>query len=411
MILNSADDILIGETQVSKVYAGDTEVWRAGDNFELDVTRFDSTDPKLYDTEGRVIGQVTMLSGNIADNVYTVSDGLHVTGLTVGTVNVDLRRDRSWTVEYSIKDYNYVRYPTTTVNWVMNAFNGALETAAVYDFDPHAVHCRLRGSSDPELYNHCALSTSENGFYDFATEPSMLYGFEMNYKWVNNGNTLSLWVNGIKKASMPSADLVNDSISSIGIPNSGNSAGSNSNSMVVSSFKVRNYADESIDRVLYKMRVTKFRAYEDWFTMLRFCLYTANDQLIDRNAGNYIAIFCNGGTAQDGVKNGESLAYSLLAKPQSDGVVHAHGYIYRPNHTVSGDVIEVVYSVPASLPDVASYSYIAPNDPSEAYAVRDPVSWSFEKSPDGGVTWTVLDTRSDVPNPGRGNETQRFYIS
>ena len=96
MVLNIADDVFIGDAQVSEVYAGDEEIWCAGTSFELDVTRFDPDDPKLYDTNGNVIGQVSMISGSIADNVYTVTDGLHVTGHTNCEIAVDLPKNKPW---------------------------------------------------------------------------------------------------------------------------------------------------------------------------------------------------------------------------------------------------------------------------------------------------------------------------
>lgn len=408
MVLNIADDVFIGDAQVSEVYAGDEEIWCAGTSFELDVTRFDPDDPKLYDTNGNVIGQVSMISGSIADNVYTVTDGLHVTGHTNCEIAVDLPKNKPWTIEYSIKDYEYI-YPPN-VNWFFNSSNATLEIAAVHNFNSHAIHCRLDGSSEPTLYNYCSLSGNSNGFYDFAIEPSMIYGFEMNFKWVNNGNTLSLWVNGIKKASLPSSDISGGGVSHIGVPNENNSIGSNSNTMVVTGLRVLNYADETNDRVLYKMHITEFRSYDPLFSLAKLCLYSSEGVRIDQNPDNYVAIFRNGGAAQDGVERTESLVYALLSKSQKGGVQYGAGYIGRPNGGAAADVIDIVFSVPANLPEVDSYSYITPVDPSEIYASRDPVRWTFQKSTDGGVTWTVLDTRSNVPNPGRGNETERFYI-
>ena len=341
--------------------------------FQLNVGNFNPNEPYLYDVNGNVIGVVTMGSGTIAENVYTTEDGLHVTGLTYGNINVDLPLDEEWTIEYNIKDYVFDSNPTNTVNWIFNSENAGLETAAVKDFNSHAIHCRLNSSVNPTLYNYCTLSGSGNGFYDFATEPSMLYGFEMHYKWVNDGLNLTLWVNGMKKATLSSQYFTQENINKIGIPNSGNTAGNNRNGLVVAKLKVSDIANTTNDRVLYKWHITKFKAYEDWFTIKRLKLYTANNELIDQNENNYVCIFTNNGASQDGVQNSESLAYSLLAKAQSDGIYHDHGYIYRPNHTVDGDVIDVIYSVPSSLDAVASYSYVAPFDGGNIF---DFTSWA-----------------------------------
>ena len=327
-------------------------------SFEVDLTRFDPSDAKLYSTRGDEIGVVTMGSGTVADNVYTVQGGLHVTGLTFVNIGTELLNDERWTIEFEVKDYVFYQY--NTVNWFFNCSKGALETASISDFNSHAIHSRMKSSTAPTLYNYCAAEGDE-AFYDFATEPSMIYGFPFRFKWVNDGTNISMWVNGLKKASVPSSAF-RYPIDRVGSPNSGNTAGSNSNTMTLSYFKVSKSADTTNNRVLYKWHITKFKAYEDWFTVKRFKLYTANDELIDQNEDNYVCIFTNNGTSQDGVQNNESLAYLLLAKAQSDGVYHDHGYIYRPNHTVDGDVIDVIYSVPSSLPAVNAYSYVAPFD-------------------------------------------------
>ena len=543
----------------------------AKDNSELntiilDVTRFSAANPKLYSTRGSEIGEVSMISGVLAENVYTTETGLHVTGYTKAKIPVSLSKTSPWTIDYEFDTYT-TNNRINALDWIFSSDNQTLQTCKItYGYNDHAIHTLLKGDKDyTTLYNYCYFSNDANGFYDNATETQMMYGFKWHYRWINDGEYLSLWVNGIKKASIASEALTADAIAELDIPNAGMDVGgtSNDNHLNVTGFKIKSYADTTNDRVLYKWHITKFKAYEDWFTVKRFKLYTANDALIDQNEDNYVCIFTNNDSSQDGIKNNESLAYSLLAKAQSDGVYHDHGYIYRPNHTVDGDVIDVIYSVPSSLPAVNAYSYVAPFDggnifdftawanvvktytdqgtngirkgngawsdneftmtkgnisgwmstlstlntlgdtskvptislpyyasqnkpyvlrfhvtsnvvnpritvlikagntnttisdteptidvngnayvtfnttersisicfgandfvqdnyatisdivlTDETFSMRQPVSWTFQKSTDGGVTWTTLDTQADVTVPNRGQETQKFILS
>ena len=73
MILNQAENIMSGADEVSKVYCGINLIWSRippvvpVSNFELDVTRFAANDPKVYDTNGKKIGQIIEIGGNVSN--------------------------------------------------------------------------------------------------------------------------------------------------------------------------------------------------------------------------------------------------------------------------------------------------------------------------------------------------------
>ena len=292
MILNNADNIMSGSSEVASVYVGSELVWsRSGpqpvnpvSNFTLDVTRFDAAAPSVYDTNGNEIGEVISIGGSI-DAVQTTQDGLQVAGRTSMRIPVNLPKNTSWTIIYNIKSFNN----NGTIAFVFDSSGENLETAKVNstDFIRHRFGIQKLGGTYT-LYNNTVTfdaSGVELGICDYATRTNEMQYYNMCYMWVCNGHTLSLFVNGVKKIET-SLESFPDNVTEIGIPNYNNRASSTTNNttMVVTKFQVANTAISTPSHVLYRWDLLGFRGSNQYFQFARLCLY-ADGIRLDENAG------------------------------------------------------------------------------------------------------------------------------
>lgn len=362
---------------------------RYSEPFVLDVSRFDAALPVLYGTDGREVGEVTAMGGTAADLVSADTDGLHVTGGTMAGTPVYLPGDKPWTVILRFKDYVY--QSSTTVNWIFNTSGANLETASVSNWNQYAVHNRMSAgtTSDLQVYNHTKADGS-NSVFDDAIPPSDLGLYALEYRWVNDGETLSLYVNGMKKASIPSAEA--GALTDLYLTNNGNTTYSNANTLTVTDFRVLDHADTELNHVLYRWHITGFRGSDNYFQFARLCLYAGTTRL-DADSGAVAAAWVDG--SRPTYPNAEESAKQLT------------GDRSRKLCAQRGTVADIYFCIPASLPALTAYSYITANDT----PARDPVSWVLEKSVDGGVTWATLDTQSGAAiTEDRDTETQRFTV-
>ena len=356
--------------------------------FTLDASRFSSDNPVLYSTTGNQIATVSMQHGTVANSVYTVTDGLHVSGATRADFPVELPASGAWTIIYRFKNYSLVQESYGNVHMLFTSYGNVLETAYVSNWTTKAVHFRLP-STQATLYNATQLSPY-GGFYDYATMPSDLQYYEMEYRWVNDGQTLSLWVNGVKKASISvenSIDILNLYIVVYDNHNV------NEDDITVTHFEVKNTA-ELPDRVLYRWRLTGFRGSDNYTQVSRLCLYDSGGSRIDADQST-TAFALKDGSPADFPSANETC--SKLTGDRSGKCVIVRG---------NSNQIDIILST-SMRQGLASYSYVTGNDEPN----RDPVSWSLSKSLDGGQTWEEIDQQANVTiTTERNTETQRFMI-
>lgn len=399
MILNNAENIMSGSSEVASVYVGTELVWsRSGpqpvnpvSNFTLDVTRFDAAAPSVYDTNGNVIGEVISIGGSI-DTVHTTQDGIEVAGKTSMRIPVNLPKNQSWTIMYNIKSFNN----SGNIAFVFDSTGENLETAKVSstDYIRHRFGSSKLGGTYT-LYNNTVTFNEtgvEIGICDYATRTTEMTYYNMCYMWVCNGHTLSLYVNGAKKIET-SLESFPDNVTEIGIPNYNNRASSTTNNtrMVVTKFQVANTALSTLSHVLYRWDLLGFRGSNQYFQFARLCLY-ADGIRLDENAGAVAACWVDGDPP---TYPNNSQTVAQITGDRTGKICARRGVTQN-----------IVFSIPSDLDPVDQYSYFAASDE----ATRDPIDWELYKSVDGGVTWRLLDIQTNVPDPGRDQETDIFPI-
>ncbi|MDE7122037.1 MAG: hypothetical protein K2O42_07750, partial [Oscillospiraceae bacterium] len=139
MTLNQAKNIMIGSTEVQKVFLGSQLVWKRNQRFRqfvLNTKRFSAENPVLYSTGGAKIADVSAQYGDLAEKVYVTPDGIHVSGDTRAAFPVDLPASGNWTIIYRIKDYTPINsHPRCFVHHLFDSSDGHLETAYVSNWD------------------------------------------------------------------------------------------------------------------------------------------------------------------------------------------------------------------------------------------------------------------------------------
>lgn len=395
MILNQAENIMLGSSEVAKVYVGTELVWSRippvapVSNFELDTTAFSASNPVVYDTNSNIIGEIIAIGGNVSD-CKTVNDGLEVSGSTSMRIPVNLPKNHAWTIIYCIKYFNN----SGNVEFVFDSKNEELE--ACKDNSIYGIRHKFgaNGLGDYTLLNNVYTFQSDDvqmGIWDEATRTSEMQYYNMDYRWICNGSTLSLFVNGVKKIET-SLDSFPDNVQELGVPVYNNGDDSSASRMVITKLQVLDTAVTTPSHVVYKWSITDFRDYDTYFQFKRLCLY-ANETRIDGEEGCVAACWV------DDLKP----AYSSDAETVAKLTGNRTGKLCAER----GETQDIYFCVPYELAAVDEYSYITADD----YADRDPTSWTLYKSIDGCVTWRVLDTQSDIADPGRGTETQIFPIT
>ena len=168
----------------------------------MNMKRFSAENPVLYTTDGTKIADVSAQYGDLADKVYVTPDGLHVSGDTKTAFPVDLPASRKWTIIYRIKDYMSINsHPGCFAHHLFDSSDRHLETAYVSNWDVNAMHFRLiRSKNGNYMLYPGTRASGHQGFYDDVGRLSNLQCYQLEYRWINDGDMLSLYVNGVKRA-------------------------------------------------------------------------------------------------------------------------------------------------------------------------------------------------------------------
>lgn len=396
MILNQAENIMMGSSEVAKVYVGTELVWSRippvipVSNFELDVTRFAANDPKVYDTNGKKIGQIVEIGGNVTD-CQTVNEGLQVSGSTSMRIPVNLPKNHAWTIIYCIQAFNN----SGEIEFVFDSQNEELEACKYNDIYGirHKLGTSGLGNNFTILNNVYTFESNDiqMGIWDEATRTSEMQYYNMDYRWVCNGSTLALFVNGVKKVET-SLENFPANVSVIGVPVYNNNDDSNNSRMIITKLQVLDTAVTTPSHAVYKWEITDFRGYNEYFQFARLRLY-ADGARIDEVDGCVAACWVDGAKP---TYSSDNETVKVLTGDRSGKLCAERG----------AETQNIYFSVPYSAESADSYSYVTANDEAD----RDPTGWTLYKSIDGAVTWRVLDTQSNIADPGRGNETDIFPI-
>ncbi|MDE5884330.1 MAG: hypothetical protein K2H29_04535 [Oscillospiraceae bacterium] len=396
MLVNQAENIMIGSTEVQKVFLGNHLVWKRNQRFRqfvLNTKRFSAENPVLYSTGGAKIADVSAQYGDLADKVYVTPDGLHVSGDTRAAFPVDLPASGKWTIIYRIKDCTPINsHPGYFVHHLFDSSDRHLETAYVSNWDSHAMHFRLirNRNGNYTLYPGARISEHQ-GFYDDAVWLSDLQYYQLEYRWINDGNMLSLYVNGVKRAAIQIENLKD--ISELFFALDANES-ANEDSFIVTHFELKSVAELPV-YTLYRWKLINFRGSDNYTQMKRLCLYDVTGNRLDTACMSY-AFACYENGACVSFPNDEETCRCLINNQDGKTCIARAG----------SQPISIFVSIPGNTP-MASYSYITGGDLPE----RDPVSWILSRSIDGGETWTEIDTQQNVSiTTERDTETQRFSV-
>lgn len=359
--------------------------------FTLDVRRFSAGDPRLFDTRGRVIGRAETLDpGTLAERVYPTQRGLFREGRAY--LRFPVRLAEQFTVICRFEDFTIGQ---GRVHGFMNFSDRSLES--VIDDGASGYHwwflTRQAGGHDRAVFN----GTGGQGvdvsyrYHDHTIPPADYPLYSMEHRLVCDGTTISMYLNGILRAQESAEPFGTPDYLDIGYA-SGEFAAHDT--MTVREVTVLGTAQPPDGYRIYRMRITALRGQDGYVQLSRLCLYDAQDNRLDTDAGAVAYALCGS----------EPAVYPSSAETARALTGDRTGKCCL---TRSRLPVQLYFSIPASCGALASYSLVTGGDSPE----RDPVSWEIQTSYDGGATWVTLDARTDADIPaGRDTESARFVI-
>lgn len=404
MIMNNADNIMLGDTEVDAVYLGDAEIWSRSSAIELDVTRFDPANPKLYDKKGNELATLSMMTGSFDGNVYTTEDGLRLTSATTSAIPVEFNKSDPWTLTFKFKALN-TSMSDNVPSSILNSPEFNIAVVYYYQYSSQSIIYCVKGPTSFNDTIYRANGTNHgfgSSWADLTIPFNNFADYEQEVKVVNDGENCEMYCNGIIKGKCASSlltDVSSISLASLSyFPN-------NKTNFVVTGLKIEYFANRTQSFKVYRFVFSKYRAYDtsvsNTYCFTRLCLYDANNNRLDTNekciAGECVISYGEATIGQYYNRDTKMLVSS------NSGVFIGDTY-YKENHTE-----DVFMFVPANLPALAAYSIIT--SPEGTSADYDPVSWTLKTTSDGGLTWTVLDEQTDYNTPtARSTETTIFEL-
>lgn len=404
MILNNADDIMLGDAEVDTVYLGDEEIWSRSGAIELDCTRFDASNPKLYDKKGNELSTLSVLQGSLSD-IYVSGNGLRLTSAAVSDIPVVFNKTDPWTLTFRFKALN-VSISDNVPSSILNSPGFNIAVVFYSQYSPQSLILCVKGPTsfyDTIYRTNGTTHGTGSSWADLLIPFNNFADYEQEVKIVNDGENCEMYCNGIIKGSCTSDLLTN--VSSISLASLSYFPNSKTN-FITTGLKIEYFANRTQSFKVYRFVFSKYRAYDDTsvsssYCFSRLCLYDANNNRLDTDS-RCIAGECTIAYGDADVSQYYNRDTKMLVSNNS-GVFTGNTY-YRDNHTE-----DVFIFVPSTLPALAKYSIItSPEGTSDDY---DPVSWTLKTTNDGGLTWTVLDTQTDYNTPtARSTETTKFVV-
>lgn len=404
MLLNDAENIMIGDTEVDAVYLGDEEIWSRSNAIELDVTRFDPSNPKLYDKKGNELATLSMMTGSFDGNVYTTEDGLRLTSATTSAIPVEFNKSDPWTLTFKFKALN-TSMSDNVPSSILNSPGFNIAVVYYYQYSSQSIIYCVKGPTSfyDTIYRTNGTNHGTGSSWADLTIPFNNFAdYEQEVKFVNDGENCEMYCNGIIKGKCASSlltDVSSISLASLSyFPN-------NKTNFVVTGLKIEYFANRNQSFKVYRFVFSKYRAYDtslsSTYCFTRLCLYDANNNRLDTDP-HCIAGECVIGYGEATIAQYYTRDTKMLVS-NNTGVFVGDTY-YKEGHTE-----DVFMFVPSNLPALAAYSIIT--SPEGTSADFDPVSWTLQTTDDGGLTWTELDTKTDYNTPtARSTETAKFAV-
>lgn len=404
MILNNADDIMLGDTEVDTVYLSDEEIWSRSGAIELDCTRFDASNPKLYDKKGNELSTLSVLQGSLSD-IYVSGNGLRLTSAAVSDIPVVFNKTDPWTLTFKFKALN-VSISDNVPSSILNSPGFNIAVVFYSQYSPQSLILCVKGviSFYDTIYRTNGTKHGTGSSWADLTIPfTNLADYEQEVRIVNDGENCEMYCNGIIKGSCTS-DLLTD-ISSISLaslsyfPN-------NKTNFITTGLKIEYFANRNQSFKAYRFNFSKFRAFGTetsyCYCFSRLCLYDANNNRLDTDprciAGDCIMFY--GDADVDHYYNRDT---KMLVSNNSGQ--------YKGLNVFNNHTLNVYLFVPSNLPALAAYSLITSPEDEDYGPEFDPVSWTLETTTDGGKNWTLLDTKTDYNTPtARSTETTKFVV-
>ena len=404
MILNQVKKIYVGTEQPKKIYVGTEQVWPgrpAALKIDLDVTKFDAETPKLYDTDGTELGTLSMLSGAIADNVYKTEDGLRCTPAASCEIPVGLSRSDNWTILLKFKSLNIVSSGTANL---IGSTGNTFQIALGFSNDALTIFTGGFNSRSMQIYNASSQYSSYGAVEEWSVPKLDWPYYENEVRWVNDGENVAVYVNGILKAKMAS-EYLPETLTNLYVATPSGLYYTNYINYIIQGLRVYTEALEIPSHNVYRFILKKFRGKETsgivGYATKRICLYDSSSNRLDTDAGCVVAFArCLNGTSYNRAYDSSSDNSTKVLAGNNTGDFVVYNYY-------DTDDLYLYFCLPASLPALAGYSFIT----SSLSSRYDPVSWELDTTNDGGLTWTKIDEQSDATiTESRSTETQIFTL-
>lgn len=389
--------------------------------FELDTTRFNAADPKLYDTNGNELATLSMLAGNIiADNVYVDDGGLHLTSAATAPISVTLNNNEPWTVICKFKAL-YADIPNNNkYTVILSSPSVQLMLMSYISWTSHSMGQYIKGFSSlyMQIVQENAAEQTNSGIKDLSVPILDWPYYEQEFRWVNDGEHYFVYINGMLRATASSSDIPN--ISTLYVGTFSQFAYSNDTNFIMTKLRVENRANTDPTYTIYRFDFTKVRKpyHEDqyhethyWgvYRFTRLCLYSAAGARLDTD------IRCIAGNAE--MFYGSSSAVDWYYDNSTKMLTGEYSGVYEGQNIDNNASLYVYLFVPVDLPQAAKYSIITEDGVMDLPPLDydgtdfDPASWTLDKSTDGGVTWSRLDEKTDYDMTSeRNTETPRWDI-
>lgn len=369
-----------------------------------------TADGILYSDKNTPVGTIEMKSGTLEEVVYVTENGLHITGFTKCIFPAKLHDQ--FTIALTITDFSapdttsyglfplMIAFPYAQLETVIHAHYDVSRNKYLWNYINRSGsltvdtaewvrNIPMGPASDPEAVNAqwiCNPSVTP----DFVSKSP-----EMSIRYVSDGETVSMWVNGIKTAEQPYSEFTND-VETIQI-------GSLDNSLelaceyVIKSFKILNYAEIPDEYDVYRLRITGVKdSTSPYMQMSGIFFYDAAQNRIDLSDAIPFGVY-DGSAEIAYTDSGVNTPFMLFDSDEATKLCVPYE---------DGKNFDVIFSVPASTEKPQYFAYVTAND----QPGRDPVSWELQRY-DSGV-WETIGSVTDAEIPDeRFEETQAFRIN
>ncbi len=363
------------------------------------------SDAVLRASDGAEIGSITMESGELADAVYTTANGLHINSSTRCVFPVQL--GDQFTISLTVTDFaTSVSSTTYGLFPLMVALpGGQFETV---------VHAHKPVSSTKYLWSYLNRVNSPTintapwvRSIEYATDAHWIYNSAVTMDWLSeqkdlairyvaDGETVSMYVNGLLTAWQPQSEFTNN-LTELYVGSWGNSINL-SCEYTIKEFRVLNYAELPTEFVNYRLRITGVKGSTSPYMQL-------SELMLFDDSQNQIAI-------TDAIPFALYNGYAdRVSYPAAGDNVHN---LFDADNTnkmcvsyADGTPFDIIFALPRGTEKPQYCAYVTGND----YPERDPVTWEIARCTDGETWETVGAVTGAEITDERNVQTDMFALS